>query len=325
MELKGFSKFAVENRNRLKIENPLLSNLEITKLLKALWDQQKPVQQAQQPVQQNKFLEMDGDLLTLKLKPHEFIMHQVNAKGGRSMGLSKELFAIYPSANVYKNKVQLQVGEVNISTPIINLVGQRNPGKANKTDDTTEMRLAWFKQGLESLKQLKHDIIFVPKFIGCGLAGGNWNDYYKLLENSGLNIVMVNYVPNLEVQQEQSQEQPQEQIPEAPHVEVEHWIRLEGKMKRLMKDCKPNPPYRWTKANKAQGIAQGYCEELVGHIQPQQVQQEVQQEVPQEQRWTRLEGKMSKLMKDCKPNPPYRWTSANKAKGIQKGYCEELH
>lgn len=45
-------------------------------------------------------------------------------------------------------------------------------------------------------KKIKEDaVIAFPKRIGCGLAKGNWNNYYKMIENFsiGKNVLLVDY------------------------------------------------------------------------------------------------------------------------------------
>ena len=49
------------------------------------------------------------------------------------------------------------------------------------------MRLNWFKDAIDKfLEQVKNEDkinIAIPYEIGCGLAGGDWNDYYKVLSD----------------------------------------------------------------------------------------------------------------------------------------------
>jgi hypothetical protein len=63
---------------------------------------------------------------------------------------------------------------------VINIVGQINPGKPS-VGDSSENRLQFFKNGLESIPRGIKSISF-PMGIGCGLAGGNWNNYLNLIK-----------------------------------------------------------------------------------------------------------------------------------------------
>jgi len=60
--------------------------------------------------------------------------------------------------------------------------------------ETYEQRLEWFKNSLYSFGNYVYTIILkynytnkvkiaIPYKIGCGLAGGNWNDYKSVIEN----------------------------------------------------------------------------------------------------------------------------------------------
>ncbi len=107
----------------------------------------------------------------------------------------------------------------------------------------------------------------------------------------------------------------------------------------LARNCHPDPPYRWTKANAAQGIKQGYCEEDLDYAdyqnrlrawenqnqQPQE--QEPQQPEPQQPQEERPHVEVwrnaNRLMKDCKPKPPFYWVP-KKESDIGKAYCKEL-
>lgn len=76
------------------------------------------------------------------------------------------------------------------------LLAQFSPGQPQKfyqdvvrehgLQDDANQRLEWFRQSLDNLKiQMKPlDIktIAFPKFIGCGLAGGDFKTYQKVLE-----------------------------------------------------------------------------------------------------------------------------------------------
>lgn len=71
------------------------------------------------------------------------------------------------------------------------MMAQWAPGKPNKWsryypdtyDDSYSSRHVWFKQCLDALDDVvKDDVVAMPFFIGCGLAGGNWLKYREILE-----------------------------------------------------------------------------------------------------------------------------------------------
>lgn len=112
-----------------------------------------------------------------------------------SKGLSADLFKKFSFANTYNRKripgtVNIMKGEDKI---ILNCNAQICPGKPTKTE-TKEMRLKWFQQCLDEI--ILNDIkgpIAIPYKIGCGLAGGDWSEYSKLLEEFDKKIEVVIY------------------------------------------------------------------------------------------------------------------------------------
>ncbi len=135
---------------------------------------------------------VEGDLLESGLK---IIAHQCNCITRTGKGLARVIFDRFPYANFYGLK--RNVGNCVIcepieskSSPIVaGIIGQINPGKPNRTE-TKEKRLAWFDQGLKGLAaymtEHKLDTVGFPYGVGCGLAGGNWNDYFEAIEKFSL-------------------------------------------------------------------------------------------------------------------------------------------
>ncbi len=129
-----------------------------------------------------------GNLLDSK---EQCIIQQVNATtiNGRGYGLSKQIFIKYPHANVYYANVKRIPGMLllrgdNVKTRcVINLVGQQKPGKPTTTE-TKAMREAWFKAALDLLsRSTSLTSVAFPYKIGSGLAGGNWTNYLKMIQD----------------------------------------------------------------------------------------------------------------------------------------------
>jgi hypothetical protein len=122
----------------------------------------------------------NGDIFSIKYDNENILVHQCNCVTNYAKGLAKTVFDLYPDANIYKSRNDYsKPGDINIILPIVNLFGQRLPGKPNKYE-TKKQRLEWFKICLINLKNnLPENIktINFPWQIGCGLAGGNWDDY----------------------------------------------------------------------------------------------------------------------------------------------------
>lgn len=80
------------------------------------------------------------------------------------------------------------------------MMAQFSPGKPGKpvstpSNDSYMQRLGWFKACLENLTELIEVIssdpaikikVAFPYLIGCGLAGGKWEDYIEIIEKWAL-------------------------------------------------------------------------------------------------------------------------------------------
>lgn len=152
-----------------------------------------------------------GDLLKA---PEEYILQQCNCLTVRAHGLSATLASKYPWADPYgdrkgigsRNLAVLEdrphPGTIKIcqgSPNVICLFGQHRPGKfgvsywnsypESNPPESPSQRLFWFRQGLkevgEAIRGFKRPDrvgIALPYQIGCGLAGGEWEDYLRALE-----------------------------------------------------------------------------------------------------------------------------------------------
>jgi O-acetyl-ADP-ribose deacetylase (regulator of RNase III) len=133
----------------------------------------------------NKIIEVAGDLLKADT---EYIAHQCNCITTYGKGLSASLFKRFPWADTYSNRRTPSVpgtidvfGNGQAQRYVINMYSQYNPGKPKRPDDTSEQRQKWFYDCLTQISAISgiEEVAF-PYFIGCGLAGGNRNDYYRL-------------------------------------------------------------------------------------------------------------------------------------------------
>ncbi len=144
---------------------------------------------------------VEGDILTYAPKNYKiFICHQVNC-GVHAGGLAGKIFDKYPEANTKKlDKTQRVEGLYNLERTsdgkvIVNLFGQKTGGAPTK-DETKEMRLEWMNEALTSLaeaiisqknpllKQERKPFLFLfPYGMGSGIAGGDWDDYYNLIDS----------------------------------------------------------------------------------------------------------------------------------------------
>ncbi len=145
---------------------------------------------------------LEGDLLDCKA---DAIAHQCNCVTVSGRGLYSALVEKYPYSDVYSrrksSKTRPKLGSIEIcrsadaqSPSIVCLYSQLGPGKPGQASkkygikasaDAAEKRLEYFEAALSALADAAQaeqwKMIALPYNIGCGLAGGNWEDYSRML------------------------------------------------------------------------------------------------------------------------------------------------
>jgi hypothetical protein len=121
-----------------------------------------------------------------------YILHQCNCVTLDCIGLAKSLELYFPDNLPYKNRKKFGTkndpGTVYISGAdpyIVNIFGQYLPGKPTITE-TKKVREKYFEDALDAFVDFLDGteeivLIAIPYKIGCGLAGGNWNNYLDLI------------------------------------------------------------------------------------------------------------------------------------------------
>ena len=144
-----------------------------------------------------------------------YIAHQCNCYSRRDAGLASAIFKAFPWADVYSNRSErgndaALFGSISIHGDpkqgqryVINIYGQLKPGKTSPGRDSAASRLEAFSKALDQIAaapELKS--IGFPYGIGCGLAGGDWNEYERLLEDfaervgeRGLSVILYRLGP----------------------------------------------------------------------------------------------------------------------------------
>ena len=147
---------------------------------------------------------VNGDLLESDCY---YIVHQTNCLTVDDHGLSKTMNTKYPHGNVYAKRTRIgkrnlatietrsRPGHIDILEGVPNIVcmyGQWRPGSLYSKwfkiypeysqPETKENRLLWFRKclkrfGLYILENGQKVKVGFPYRIGCGLAGGCWDDY----------------------------------------------------------------------------------------------------------------------------------------------------
>lgn len=122
---------------------------------------------------------------TILNRKEQYIVHQCNCVSVESSVINKTIFDCFPKENIYKRHSLLitKPGEILVTKNIIHLFGQYYPGRPGKLEDTYELRLSWFKEGLEKIPDIKniHSLAF-PYNIGCESNIGIWDDYLNIIE-----------------------------------------------------------------------------------------------------------------------------------------------
>lgn len=135
----------------------------------------------------------------------KYIAHSCNAVSNTSAGLAKTIFDTFPYSNIYKSR-SYPYTPTNDELPgnifikgndaderfIINLISQFYPGKPKYPNSPTDgylIREKYFKKCLDKIANISNlDSIAFPYLISCGLAGGDWNNYSKILEDFAAKI-----------------------------------------------------------------------------------------------------------------------------------------
>ena len=130
---------------------------------------------------------VDGDILQAK---ENIIAHQVNCQGVMGSGIAKQIKDKYPNVfspyrkffvnNKFTALGKCQIVKAEDNKYIANLFGQYKYGRDKQYTDYKALEEALF-----SLKVSAKDhnlSVAIPYNIGCGLAGGNWETVYKIIE-----------------------------------------------------------------------------------------------------------------------------------------------
>jgi O-acetyl-ADP-ribose deacetylase (regulator of RNase III) len=143
------------------------------------------------PIYNHQIQIIKGDILDSK---DQYIAQQCNSVTDTYKGLSKSILQKYPWANFYSEKralgnISIKGDEEKNQRLIIGMVAQRYPGRPKYLNDSEELRIQWFQECLNKISKIDGlKSISFPFNIGCGLAGGNWKVYKKMLEEFALKL-----------------------------------------------------------------------------------------------------------------------------------------
>lgn len=132
---------------------------------------------------------VEGDILSSN---EHIVAQQVNCRGVMGAGLAKQIRNKYPIVydeynnlcNRFSNKNnllgQVQFIKVDRNQIVANIFGQLDFGRGKVYTDYDALR-----KGLLEIKEQASVLdysVAIPYGIGCGLAGGNWEFVYKMID-----------------------------------------------------------------------------------------------------------------------------------------------
>ncbi len=130
------------------------------------------------------------DLLEISSKEAQIIAQQCNCQSKKGKGLSKDIAEKFPHANFYSSReedsspgtIEVRGDRKEKERFVMALYAQKSPGKPKGRDNAEQIE-EWFAECLERIpkKYKKLKSIAFPLGIGCGLAGGNWENYEKII------------------------------------------------------------------------------------------------------------------------------------------------
>jgi len=131
---------------------------------------------------------VNGDILD---STETYIAHQCNCVSMDAKGIAKVIFDKYPYADTYSKRTKHNIpGTIHICKNIINMYAQYYPTVAKYTNDSSTIRIEWFKQCLNviaKIPQIQTKTIAMPYNIGCGFGGGDWAVYYAMIKEFATN------------------------------------------------------------------------------------------------------------------------------------------
>ncbi len=136
--------------------------------------------------------------------------------------LASAIFEAFPWADVYSSRGKrgnddALFGSITIhgdanrdQRHVINIYGQLMPGKPSSGQDSAPSRLAAFSKAVDQIAGLAElKSVGFPYGIACGLAGGNWEKYERVLTDfaervgkTGVSVILYcldsqNIIPSL--------------------------------------------------------------------------------------------------------------------------------
>lgn len=141
------------------------------------------------------------DILELSSKEAQVVAQQCNCVTKSSKGLSQAIAKKFPHADFYSKRTKnskpgtIELAGKGKERKIIAMYSQNQPGKPT-SKESSSMREEWFRECLDRIGRIKNlRSIAFPMNIGCGLAGGVWNNYEGMIrkfskDNPRVNVII---------------------------------------------------------------------------------------------------------------------------------------
>lgn len=143
-----------------------------------------------------------GNILDAKEK---YIAHQCNAVSNQAGGLAHYIFKKFPYADIYKGRpFPYKASGINFPGHcvikgdglkdrfVINIIAQYYPGTPRPGGnllDGPHVREGYFNRCLFEISRMENiDSIAFPLNIGCGMAGGDWEKYNRMIQAFAIGI-----------------------------------------------------------------------------------------------------------------------------------------
>jgi len=127
---------------------------------------------------------MKQDILLIK---HGIIVHQVNCQKKMGAGLALQIRNKYPKVYQSYLKHNFSLGQIQLVNVaprlyICNLAGQDRYGYDKRYTNYNAIKIGLIKLNMIAHKQKLP--VYIPRGMGCGLAGGDWNIVKKIIEET---------------------------------------------------------------------------------------------------------------------------------------------
>lgn len=143
---------------------------------------------------------LTGNILSSK---EQYVAHQCNCVTSYAKGLAEIIFKKWSYADCYSIRwendkpgtIEIR-GDGKENRYIINMFAQVNPGKPTNKDDLRDgeqVRKTYFIECMKRINELNPESVAMPWGIGCGLAGGDWDFYKKVIDKFSERFSIVLY------------------------------------------------------------------------------------------------------------------------------------